>query len=162
MQPLRQVSTFLNRWLLRGASAALLVTMAVAVANMLLRPLGRPVQGSFELMGFGGALIAGLALGSTQERRNHIFVDILFERFSEGTKKLLDTLSHLASSAFFGFAAYRVTRLALDMAQTGEVSETLRISFYPVTLCLGLGLWSLCLTLLVDAIGALGGGREKT
>jgi len=53
---LRRASRLLNRWMLRAASATLLLTMGIAVANMVLRPLGRPVQGSFELMGFGGAL----------------------------------------------------------------------------------------------------------
>lgn len=152
---LRRASRLANRWMLRGAALTLVVTMGIAVANMFLRPMGRPIQGSFELMGFGGALIAGFALGGTQERRNHIFVDILFERFGPAAKRLLDALSHLLCAAFFGLAGYRTTRLALDMIRTGEVSETLRIAFYPVALCVALGLWALCLTLLADAVEAL-------
>jgi len=152
---LRRASRLLNRWMLRGAALALVVTMGVAVANMFLRPMGRPIQGSFELMGFGGALIAGFALGGTQERRNHIFVDLLFERFGPAVKRVLDALSHLACAAFFGLAGYRTIRLALDMIRSGEVSETLRIAFYPVTLCLALGLCGLCFTLLADAFEAL-------
>ncbi|MBE0618276.1 MAG: TRAP transporter small permease [Proteobacteria bacterium] len=159
---LRRASRLLNRWMLRGASLILVATMGVAVANMFLRPLGRPIQGSFELMGLGGALIAGFALGSTQERRNHIFVDILFERFGQGARRVLDTFSHLACATFFGLAGYRTTRLALDMIRTGEVSETLRVAFYPVTLCVALGLWGLCFTLLVDALDAARPPAERT
>ncbi len=158
---LRRATRLMNRWMLWGASVTLVATMGVAVANMFLRPLGRPIQGSFELMGFGGAVIAGFALGVTQERRNHIFVDILFERFGAGARRVLEGISHLACGAFFGFAAYRLTLLGLDMIRTGEVSETLRIAFYPFALCVALGLWGLCLTLLADAWETLSGRGEK-
>lgn len=158
---LRRTSRLLNRWMLWGASVTLVVTMGIAVANMFLRPMGRPIQGSFELMGFGGAVIAGFALGGTQERRNHIFVEILFEHFGPRAKRLLDAFSHLACAVFFSLAGYRTTRFALDMFRTGEVSETLRVAFYPVALCVALGLWGLCLTLLVDAFDALQRPAER-
>ncbi|MEW6486732.1 MAG: TRAP transporter small permease [Thermodesulfobacteriota bacterium] len=158
---LRRASRLVNRWMLRAASATLLVTMGIAVANMVLRPLGRPVQGSFELMGFGGALIAAFALGYTQERRNHISVDIVFERFGPRLQGALGGVSHLVCAAFFGLAGYRIGRLGLDLMGTGEVSETLRVAFHPIVFCVALGLWGLCFGLVLDGIGALRGEREE-
>jgi TRAP-type C4-dicarboxylate transport system permease small subunit len=158
---LRRASRLLNRWMLRAASATLLLTMGIAVANMVLRPLGRPVQGSFELMGFGGALIAAFALGYTQERRNHITVDLLFERFGPRLQRAMEGASHLVCAAFFGLAGYRIGRLGLDLMGSGEVSETLRVAFYPIVFCVALGLWGLCLGLVLDGVGALRGEREE-
>ncbi len=158
---LRRASRLLNRLMLWGASATLLVTLGIAVVNMVMRPLGRPVQGSFELMGFGGALIAAFALGYTQERRNHISVDIVFERFGPRLKRVLDGVSHLACAVFFGLAGYRVARLGFDLIRTGEVSETLRVAFYPIVFCVALGLWGLCFRLLLDGFGALWAEGEE-
>ncbi|MFU8858556.1 MAG: TRAP transporter small permease [Deferrisomatales bacterium] len=159
MEWLGRASQLLNRWMLRAASAALLATMAIAVLNMVLRPMGRPVQGSFELMGFGGAVIAAFALGYTQERRNHISVDLLFEHLGPRLQRVLDAVSHLACSVFFGLAGYRLARLGVDLMRTGELSETLRVAFYPIVFCVALGVWGLCLRLGLDGIAALRPGR---
>ncbi len=139
----------------------LLLTMIEAVANMLLRPFGHPIQGSFELMGFGAAAVAALGLANSQERKVHICVDILFSRFSPGIKHFLASLGNLLCSIFFGMAAWRISELALRLWRSGEVSETLRIPFYPFTGIVALGFWALSFTLLIDFYKGIMAERAK-
>jgi len=149
---LEKASHSLNTVLLWVGAGLLVLTMIEAVANMVLRPLAHPIQGSFELMGFASAVIAAFGLSHCQEVKSHISVDILFKALPADLKAFLEALGNGACSLFFSIAGYRVFLLALSLWRSGEVSETLRIPFYPFTACVSLGLFALSLTLLVDVM----------
>ena len=134
-----------------GACIVLLLTMCMAVINMILRPLGHPITGSFELTGYGSAVAAALGLGFSQEKRYHIAVDILFKHLPGAWKRGLATLGLLASGVFFIAVSSRLFLFALDLKENGELSETLRLPFYPVVMVVSLGLFFLALNLLRDA-----------
>ena len=143
-----------NRILMWGACGVLLITMVMAVINMIGRPLKMPVQGSFELMGLGGALIVALTLGYSQESRTHISVDILFNTFPARLKTFCIAVGDLLCSAFFGIAAWQMARFGLKLYTTGEVSETLGLPVYPVVFAVAAGLAGLALTQLVTVLAA--------
>jgi len=147
----------MNRWALWFGSAAMLATMGIAVANIALRPLRMPIQGAFELLGFGGALITALSLGPAQETRSHIGVDILFDRFPHPLKRWLLALSHGGCALFFGLAGWRIAALGNELRRAGELSETLRLPFYPFVWATFLGVWLLVATLLLDMVKAIRG-----
>ena len=144
----------LNRILMWGACVVLLLTMVMAVVNMIGRPLKVPVQGSFELMGLGGALIVALTLGYSQESRTHISVDILFNTFPPRLKAVCIATGDLVCSAFFGIAAWQMARFGFKIYTTGEVSETLGLPVYPVVFAVAAGLAGLALTQLVAVLVA--------
>lgn len=145
---------YLNRFLMWGACVVLLLTMVMAVVNMVGRPLKVPVQGSFELMGLGGALIVALTLGYSQESRTHISVDILFNTFPPRLKAVCIATGDLVCSVFFGIAAWQMGRFGFKLYTTGEVSETLGLPVYPVVFAVAAGLAGLALTQLVTVLVA--------
>ncbi len=147
----------INRLLLWAGSVFLVITMMEAVLNMTLRPLARPIQGSFELMGFGSAVIASFGLAYCQEVKNHICVDILFQRLPHGVRVFLEAAGNGVCCVFFGMAAYRIGVLALSMYRSGEVSETLRLPYYPFTAAVAVGFGALCLSLFTDTLRAFCG-----
>ncbi len=153
MNILEKTITRFNSVLLWAAAIVMLAAMAIAVVNMIGRPFKSPVQGSFELMGLASAVIAAFALGYTQEKKNHIAVDILFKHFPPRVQRVLDAISNLTCAIFFGLAAYRMALFGLKLKTTGEVSETLGIVTYPFVFCVMLGLVALSLTLLVETFG---------
>ncbi len=144
--------TLLNNALLWAASGVLLATMLMAVANMVLRPLKMPIQGTFELLGLGGALIVAFAAGSSQQARIHIAVDILFDRFPRRLRRVLHALGDLAGGALFAIAAWQMGRFGLTLRATGEISETLGGPVYPVVFAVALGLGAIALTMLLHAV----------
>ncbi len=145
-------SSMINLWFIRAGCAVLFITMLVAVANMALRPLGLPITGSFELMGLGCAITAALGLAMAQAEKSHIAVDILFRCFPPVLRKILSTTGNIVCTALFSAAAWRLFQTGLTQLNTGEVSETLRIPFYPVIWVVALGFAALALRLMVEAI----------
>jgi TRAP-type C4-dicarboxylate transport system permease small subunit len=119
-------------------------------ANIFLRLVWAPIRGTFELMGYLGATVTAFALGYTQIRRGHIAVDLLVQRFSKSTRRILNSLNHFTCMIFFGLAAWQITRYATTLRETGEVTETLRIIYYPFTYGVALGCAILSLVFLAD------------
>ena len=62
---------------------AVLALMILATGNVVLRIFHAPFRGTYEIVGFLGAVVIAFALGYTQKRKDHIVVDILTERFSK-------------------------------------------------------------------------------
>ena len=158
---IRSFSSSLNRWAVRAGSMALLATMLIAVANMCLRPLGYPVTGSFELMGLGCAITAALGLAMAQEAGSHISVDILFNRLPALLRRFLSAAGSLVCCVLFAAAAWRLWQTGMTQLDTGEVSETLRIPFYPVIWAVCAGFCLLSLRLAVEAAGSLFSSRAE-
>jgi len=156
MNSVVRIVGWFNRILMWGACVVLLITMVMAVVNMIGRPLKMPVQGSFELMGLGGALIVALTLGYSQESQTHISVDILFNTFPPRLKALCIAAGDLVCSAFFGIAAWQMVRFGRKLYATGELSETLGLPVYPVVFAVAAGLAGLALTQLVTVLAAKG------
>lgn len=139
--------------------SALIVT-GVAAGNMLLRIIYRPIQGSYELIGFFGAVSVALALGYTQLRKDHVIVTIITDRFSDKVKNLLDRFSYLVSSIFFSVVFWQTFKWGLRIAKSGELSETLKIVYHPFVYMVAIGFLILSFTSLVDFIISFR-GKEK-
>ncbi len=144
--------SWLNLWFIRAGCAVLFATMLIAVANMALRPLGLPITGSFELMGMGCAITAALGLSMAQAEKSHIAVGILFRCLPHGLRKFLSATGSIICALLFSAAAWRLFQTGLTQLKTGEVSETLRMPFYPVIWVVALGFAALAMRLVVEAI----------
>ena len=143
----------LERNLIRVAvfcgGVALVGMIGLTCANILVRTVGNPIRGTFELMGYGGAVVTALALAYTQKRRGHIAVDVLIHRFPPRLQKVLNSFNDTACAVFFAILTWQLIRKANGFVQSGEVSETLRVVFYPFayTVAVGCGLLALVFTL---------------
>jgi TRAP-type C4-dicarboxylate transport system permease small subunit len=111
--------------------------------------------GAYELASFLGAVVTAFSLGYTQKRKGHIVVDILSETFSPAVKRVVDSVSYFITMIFFAIISWVICRWGLRIAASGEVSETLKIAYYPFILCVALGFAFLCLTLIMDFLSAL-------
>jgi TRAP-type C4-dicarboxylate transport system permease small subunit len=154
MDALDKLNQLLNKWLLVAGGVAVLALMALATGNVLMRILGVPFRGAYELVSFLGAVVTAFALGYTQKRKFNIVVDILSDRFPESVKRLLDGIGYLIGLLFFAVVAWVLVQWGLKIAASGEVSETLKIVYYPFVFCVALGFAMLSLTLAIDVIGA--------
>ncbi|WP_449241944.1 TRAP transporter small permease [Desulfovibrio sp.] len=132
-------------------SGALLVAMTVlACANMLARAVWVPLEGTFEVMGFLGAMSAAFSMAWAQLNKIHISVGILFGRLPRPVRRSLDAAASLASCAFFLLLAEQSRRWAAFLVETGEVSETLHWPFHPFVLASALGCLVMALALFTD------------
>jgi len=161
MEFLERVNRVLIRILMIVGGCFLVGMILLTCANIFFRIVWLPVRGTFELMGFFGAIIAAFALGYTQVRRGHIAVDILVNSFSKRTRRILDFLNSLICMLFFGIVSWQIATWATTLWETGEVSETLQIIFYPFVYAVALGFAILTLVLLVDFLKSLFPEKEN-
>ncbi len=152
----------INTILVATACCVLLLTICIAVVNMILRPFGHPITGSFEIMGYGSAIVTALGLGYSQEKKAHIAVDILFKLFPKGLRTWLSLFGFIISALFFGAVSIRLLLFALDLRQNGELSETLMLPFYPVAMVVSLGVFVLTLNLLHDALKLMKNPKSRS
>ncbi len=144
-----------------AAGAALIALTLLATANVGLRIVRAPVSGAYEIVSFLGAVVTAGALGYTQKRKDHIVVDILSDRFPAPVKRALDGASHAVTLVLFAIVAWRTYAWGRQLMQTGELSETLKVPFYPFVFAVALGFAALALTLLLDLLETVWTGEGK-
>ena len=75
--------TYTNRLLVFCGGLFLVGMIVLTCANITSRAVWEPILGTFELMGYFGAVVTASALAYTQLNRGHIAVNVLIHRFSK-------------------------------------------------------------------------------
>ena len=134
----------------RLAGMAMLGAMLLVVANVLLRvAVGKPILGTYEYVGFITTAIIGLAIAHCAFRDSHIAVGFIMDKFPEKVRLWVDALVHLIAIICMGLFSYHIMDYARSMALVGEVSPTTRTPFYPFIYLVGVGLFALCVVLVM-------------
>jgi TRAP-type C4-dicarboxylate transport system permease small subunit len=152
MNLIYKLNDFLNHVLVFIAGCCLIILIGLTCANIILREIWRPIDGTFELMGYLGALMASLALGHTQMWKGHIAVDVLVNTFSRRTRTVLKAISNFICMVLFGLAAWQVAEKATVLKNSGEVTETLHIIYYPFTYAVAVGFLVLTLVMFTELL----------
>src|SRR5680860_299963 len=122
------------------AGWVILASMFLVAANVLFRPFGYPIAGTYEWTGFLTALAIGLALSHCAARDGHAAIMLLVERFPTRLRKTVMTVVHLLVAGFLFLSAWRLYLYALSFRASGEVAATTEIPFWPITLVVAGGL----------------------
>ena len=152
---LERISHKLSKWFSWIGGVALLSLTGIACANMLMRPMGTPMTGAYELVGFFGALVVALPLGYAQITRSHISVDILATRYSKRMQRITNIISSFLCMIFFILVAWQSAIYASTIWKRGETSETLRIIYHPFVYVVAFCCLLLALVLLVDFLKSI-------
>ena len=151
---IEKISELLNKLLTFLGGVFLVGMIVLTCANILSRLLWVPIIGTFEMMGFFGAIVTAFALGYTQVKRGHIAVDVLVNTFSDKVKKTLSIINNAICCLFFLIAAWQISIKANTLMHTGEVTETLQVIYYPFTYAVAFGCLVLSVTLMTEIIRA--------
>jgi TRAP-type C4-dicarboxylate transport system permease small subunit len=138
------------------AGIGLAFMMAMTIADITMRALGRPIVGSIELISFSGAVIIGFAAPYSSWMRSHVIVDFLVERLSRRGKRSMELATKLAGLILFLFMGVNFILYSFTLMKTGEVSAGLRIPYYPITFGLALSCFLESLTLFADLMKVSG------
>ena len=93
-------------------------------------------------MAFLGVVVTGFAVAWTQVLHGHIQVDFITMRLTPYTRVVLEVLTGFLGMAVFALLAWQSWEYGQMMRDTGEVSMTKRIPFYPF-------IWGLALCYLI-------------
>ncbi len=152
MTMLETIINWLARLLIWIAGAFMLGMVGLTCANITIRIFSVPISGTFELMGYFGAVAAALSLGYTQIRKGHIFVDIVYNVFPHKLQRLLSFINSVVCFCFFALIAQQLVKWGNTLRSTGQVSETLNFEYYPFVFAVALGCAALCLVFFIEIV----------
>jgi len=160
MEHILQVAVKICKFLYALSGVALVEMMLLTVADVILRELGRPITGTYELVAFSGAVVVGFGLPYTSWTRGHVYMEFLVEKMPRGSRNMAYAITRLMGMSLFAVAAYNLFLVGVDLYNSGEVSPTLNFPFYPVAYGVGVCCSLVCLMLLCDIVKAYGDYNE--
>jgi TRAP-type C4-dicarboxylate transport system permease small subunit len=152
---LNSISVKFSKALNSVGGTLLILMMLLTVTDVILRYLKRPITGTFELMSYGGALVAGFAIAQTSLDGGHVQVDMLTEALSERGKRFSLIFTRIFGIAIFILLAWALFLKGNSLYMSQEVSLTLRIPYYPVAYGLAISCFAEGLVLFADMFKTL-------
>ncbi len=133
------------------AGTALVSIMLLTACDVVLRYLGHPILGSYDLVSFGGAFVIGFALPRTSWEKMHITVDVLVEKIPN-RRFILDIITRAMACALFILLGWNLIVLGADFFRTGEGTLTLGIPLFPIAYALGFCSFLQCFALIGEVV----------
>ena len=141
------------------AGAALVFIMLLTSLDVVLRYLGYPIQGAYDMASLSAAFVVGFALPRTSWDRMHITVDILTVKLP-GQRVLFELTTRVMAIALFIVIGWNLSKLGSSFLKTGEGTLTLGIPLYPVAYALGVSAFVECFVLLADMVRVCHEGEQ--
>jgi|LFRM01.1.fsa_nt_gb TRAP-type C4-dicarboxylate transport system permease small subunit len=146
----------LSRFLDKLAGLFLSAMVLLMVANIVLRELfHKPFLGTYELVSLFSAALIGLALAYCAVQNGHIAVTIVTDRLPRIPKALVESAVNIIGFCFWGVTSWQVIEYGRSLMESGVVSPTTQIPFYPFVFLVAFGIFNLCLVLLIHSAQSL-------
>ena len=155
MSPLKKISEHLSYWFNWIAGGGLVVMMLLTCADVIMRSAGRPIPGTFEIVGFLGIVVAAFAIAYTQRTKGHVAIDYLVALLPRRIQGAARSFAYLISTGLFALLVWQSILFAIDLQVSGEVSPTEKIPFAPFVYGLAVACFAASLTLFVDFLKSL-------
>lgn len=122
----------LTRVLFGLAGVGLVGMLLLIVADIIgIKILSRPVPGGIEIVSFLAVVTIGGAVAYTQVVHGHVAVDFIVEKFPRRARLVIDMVMIFFSICLLALLSYYSFKYAGRLRDTGEVSMTQKIPFYP-------------------------------
>lgn len=160
MNFLDRISRFLNLAMVCVAGFFMVAMVLLTCSDIFLRLVWVPIRGSVELVAYFSAVVTAFALGYTQMRKGHTSVDVVVGFFPGKIKRFLGCVNSLICMVFFAVAGWRIAKWSTIIRDAGEVSETLRMAFYPFSYGVALGCLVLSFVFMTEVVGVFRPNKE--
>ena len=136
--------------------AGLVLMMLVTGADVLLRQIGWPLKGAYDVVRICGALAAACALPLTTAMKGHVAIEYFFQKLSRTWRIAVDSVMRLIMIATFGVAAFACISHGQNFLRFNEVTATIALPMFWVPWVMAV---SFALTALVVVFHLLYPGR---
>lgn len=145
-------------WL--SAAGVCVVTVLITL-DVILRLLGYPILGSYEVISVVMTIVVFASFAYGQREKRHIHVTMFIRRLPANGRLLVFGVMSLLSTAIVGYAAYAAFAQAGSTFNSVSSTGVLKIPFYPFYYIEGFALALFTLVLLVDAAKAILAVRDE-
>jgi len=119
------------------------------------RFLNSPVAGTIEIVEFGIALVAFLAMPRAFFLNAHVSADFIKNVAITKLQNFITTLRFVLMIIIMSFVAYGTTREAFAFFQNNRVTIDLELSFYPFYFASAIAMWLSVLAIILWYLKAL-------
>jgi len=160
MERLLQIVSTINKPLTVVAGSALAFVISVTVADVIMRFFGSPITGTYELVCFSGGILFCFSIPLTSWANSQIQVEFLVMKFPPGSRKILKVVTKCLGIVLFLLITWNVVLLGHDLREADQVTQVLRLPFYPVAYAMAICGILQCFVLLCDIVKIIGGKNE--
>ena len=161
MRRFQKIVSVLSRFMGAIAGTTLVLVMLLTVLDVILRYFGYPIIGVYDLVALGGGIIIGFSMPLAAEKKVHVFMEMAVQGHSRIGKLVLNLATRLIVFGISFLVAWNLIRLGLGFRQTGEVSLTIQIVYYPIAIGLGVCFFIQMLVLLVEILQSFSGAEHE-
>jgi TRAP-type C4-dicarboxylate transport system permease small subunit len=148
----------ISKFLYGVSGFTLVIMMLLTVLDVVLRIVGRPITGAYELVGYFSSIVVGFALPFVTWTRGHVYMEFVTEKLPKQNQEIAGIFTRIIGIALFAFAAYYLVDVGVVLYSTGEVSPTLQLPVYPFAWGVAICCLMTCLVLFCDIL-RIGGGE---
>lgn len=152
LEKAKRANLIFNNVLLMVAGITLVSAMFLIVFNGIIRVFSTPFGAVIEVVSWCAAIATSFSLGSTQITKNHVYIDLLFNKFSAIVQRVISAILITVSISFFAIVIYQLFLYGLTLKANGTMSETLALKFYPLIIAVSFGFIGLLLTLVIELL----------
>ena len=146
VKSIRQVSGIFNK-----ISMVIVVAMTLLVCgNVVGRLFKEPILGTYDIVGFMGAVLFSFALAHCAIRGEHVAVTLVMDKVPRHFRTTVGIIISIISIGFFAMAAWRCAVYATDLWLSGVTSLSTLTPLYPFVYAVGFGCLTLSLAILVN------------
>jgi TRAP-type C4-dicarboxylate transport system permease small subunit len=150
-----------NRLAQKVAGATLIAIMLMVVVNVVGRRfLNSPVAGTVELTEIGMVLVVYLSLAYAEDNRDHIVVDLVFDRLPPVIRRVLASVAGIATILVAALLAWQLYNFTLRMKAGGFSTPILAIPLWLVAAVAVFGAAMFALSAAANALLAAKGVTE--
>ncbi len=160
MRKFVSLTLVVSTWMCGAGGIILVSMMLLSVFDVIIRCMGRPMSGTYDLVALGGALVIGFSVPYTTMKKGHIMVDVLTEKLSQRWQKALNICTRLVSLVVCSMICWYLIKLGLDFYNKHEGSQTLQLSFYPIAYGLAVGFFTQCLANIAEIVREIAGEKN--
>jgi TRAP-type C4-dicarboxylate transport system permease small subunit len=140
-----------SKWLSVVAGTALTLMMLLTVADVVMRAGGRPIMGTYEVVGFALALVIGFSIPKVSLKRQHIYMNFV-DKLSKRNRALMNIFTRILCIILFVLIGYSLFSIGNEFWKSGEVSPTIKLPFFPVAYGVGICCFIECFVFLFEIV----------
>jgi len=145
----RKFNAFLNVI----SSTLMIILMLMTVTDVVLRKwFGLPFSGSYELTMLMLSLIVLFGFGYANDYKEHVVIDIFYERMPYSLKKFCSILAITLSLVMTAVLTFVVFRQGLRLMASGGITFSLKIPLWPFAMIGSVGFFGYFLSNVCDCL----------
>ncbi|MFV0437840.1 MAG: TRAP transporter small permease [Desulfopila sp.] len=161
MTALQTKIAWLAKNLNRISGLCLIIMMGLSCSDIVMRFLQRPFRGTYEIVGFLSALMLSFSMAQTMIERGHVMVEIFMNAMPRPVRKVIFVITRMTTAGLLALLAYETITFGTYYKNSGELSLTLQLEFYPILYAMGCAFALSAIVPLIDAV-LVASGKRKT